>query len=95
MCEERKLYNEKARDAAPTELVMLPGEGTEFPEGHTHAIVEVLDDGEHGCLFAYVASGDEDGMAWAWPHAQKTHPRAEQLRIVNLAAALQRSIAMS
>ena len=89
--EERKMFVHQARASAPEGVSVVEDPTKEIPEGHPYALVEVLQDDEEGILYSIVATGDRDGILWAWEHAQDQHPRKDALRILDVEAAGRRS----
>ena len=82
--EERKVYVESAKATAPAGLYVVEDPTKQIPTGHRYAIVEILEEAEHGTTFMYVATGNREGIIWAWQHAQEHHPRFEAMKIMDL-----------
>ncbi len=81
---ERKVYVEEARRSAPDGLNIMEDSTQEVPREHDYAVVEILEEAEHGTTFLYVATGNREGICWAWVHAQENHPKPDSLKILDL-----------
>ena len=81
-----KKFLEGARQACPDNVKFSVDEETDktIPTEHSVGLVEVLDDSGDETFVRILATGDPQGMTWAWEYAQSNHERPETLALVDL-----------
>ena len=82
-----KKFLEGARQDCPDNVKFSVDEETDktIPTEHTVGLVEVIDDSTEETFVRILATGDSEGMTWAWTYAQENHERPEALALVDLA----------
>lgn len=87
MDEKLKKAIELAREQKPEEFEIITADETDhsIPDGHTHAVVEVIDESDGYVYTKLLTTGDAKGIEWAYKFLQENYETDNTIHIVDLA----------